>query len=78
MPYHAIIMSLVARIRPSHWLAAVWLAFVVACGIWAGQRLLAGQALETNLLALLPSTERNPRAEKPSASSLKCSATAPC
>ena len=57
-------MSLVARIRPSHWLAAVWLAFVIACGVWAGQRLLAGQALETNLLALLPSTERNPRAEE--------------
>lgn len=52
-----------SRFRPSLWLAALWLAFVVACGLWAGQRLITGQTLETNLLALLPNTERNPRAE---------------
>ena len=43
--------------------ATLWLIVALACGAWAGHRLLTGKALETNLLALLPTTERNPRAE---------------
>lgn len=35
----------------------------LACAAWAGYRLISGTPLETNLLALLPATERNPRAE---------------
>lgn len=34
------------------------------CAAWVGYRLTSGAPLETNLLALLPATERNPRAEK--------------
>ncbi len=45
-------------------LAALWLAIALLCGGWAGYRIIAGAPLETNLLALLPATERNPRAEQ--------------
>ena len=45
-------------------LAWLWLTLAVLCGAWAAYRLVSGAALETNLLALLPATERNPRAEE--------------
>ncbi|HRE17923.1 MAG TPA: MMPL family transporter, partial [Rhodocyclaceae bacterium] len=44
-------------------LAAIWLAFALGCMAWACLQLVTGQKIETNLLALLPPTERNPRAE---------------
>lgn len=53
-------------IGPGHvarWLAALWLILALLCSVWAGSRLLGGATLETNLLTLLPATERNPRAE---------------
>ncbi|MBS1197769.1 MAG: hypothetical protein H6R18_1554 [Proteobacteria bacterium] len=45
------------------WLAWLWLALALACGGWVVHRLTTGAPLETNLLVLLPATERNPRAE---------------
>lgn len=51
-------------VRASKLLAWLWLALTLACGIWAAYRIVTGTPLETNLLALLPATERNPRAEQ--------------
>ncbi|MGE5385934.1 MAG: MMPL family transporter, partial [Betaproteobacteria bacterium] len=45
-------------------IAVLWCLGAVLCGAWAGYRILTGAPLETNLLALLPTTERNPRAEQ--------------
>lgn len=41
-----------------------WLLVVLLLGGYAGWRLRDGRALETDLLAMLPKTERNPRAEQ--------------
>lgn len=46
------------------WVARLWLLAALLCGAWAGHRVFTGAPLETNLLALLPATERNPRAEQ--------------
>jgi len=51
------------RGKVARWLAGLWLVLALLCGAWAGYRLVTGAPLETNLLALLPPTERNPRAE---------------
>ena len=45
-------------------LAWLWLALALVCTAYTGYRLSTGAPLETNLLALLPATERNPRAEE--------------
>jgi len=42
----------------------LWILAVVLLGTFAGLRLRTGQAIETNLLAMLPATERNPVAEE--------------
>ena len=45
------------------WLSIVWIVLALCSASWVGYRLATTQALETNLLALLPPTERNPLAE---------------
>ncbi|BDU71448.1 MMPL family transporter [Mesoterricola silvestris] len=42
----------------------IWTVLVVAFAAFAGLRLASGRALETDLLAMLPETEKNPVAER--------------
>ncbi len=42
----------------------IWTALVLALAAFAGLRLASGRAMETDLLAMLPETEKNPVAEK--------------
>lgn len=54
--------STAALWRP-YWGAALWLLLAAALAVAAAWRFAAGLPLQTNLLALLPPTERNPTAE---------------
>ncbi len=47
--------------RRSGW---IWLLLVAVMGLYSGWRLHQGRALETDLLAMLPETERHPAAER--------------
>lgn len=44
-------------------LAILWLLLALGAAAWATGQLVDGRKIETNLLALLPATERNPQAE---------------
>lgn len=50
-------------LRVLRFAAALWLAVVLAAGAFVAQRLTAASPLETDLLALLPPTEKNANAE---------------